>query len=294
MRNIQWIGGEYPQTILMNGGGLELSAADYEKQFNKQIDVSIELEEKVDGLEKAKEIKATPISYQASSSSSNDQLPAPWQSKNIGAAPASGEVQFRGGKFFISGSGSDAIGKQQDSFNYVYREFEGDGSIIVKVNSVSGQSRVHFDFYGLMFRASLDDDAPMFSFAHTLFRTCAFYRQNKGQRGIGNHENGNNQVPIWLKIDRSGDDFTASFSLDKRSWTKQYSANVNLPKKLYIGMFSTSSKDENAAGAEFSDFEINGTPSIDKNKDAPGDSKTNEQSLPISKPRKTKKEIISI
>lgn len=294
MRNIQWIGGEYPQTILMNGGGLELSAADYEKQFNKQIDVSIELEEKVDGLEKAKEIKATPISYQASSNSSNNQLPIPWQSKNIGAAPASGEVQFRGGKFFISGSGSDAIGKQQDSFNYVYREFEGDGSIIVKVNSVSGQSRVHFDFYGLMFRASLDDDAPMFSFAHTLFRTCAFYRQNKGQRGIGNHENGNNQVPIWLKIDRSGDDFTASFSLDKRSWTKQYSANVNLPKKLYIGMFSTSSKDENAAGAEFSDFEINGTPSIDKNKDAPGDSKTNEQSLPISKPRKTKKEIISI
>ena len=54
MRKMQWRGGKYPQTILMNGGGLELSAADYEKQFNDQIEVSIELEEKVDGLKKAK------------------------------------------------------------------------------------------------------------------------------------------------------------------------------------------------------------------------------------------------
>ncbi|WDE97598.1 acetylxylan esterase [Lentisphaera profundi] len=54
LRKMQWLGGKYPQTILMNGGGLELSASEYEKQFNDQIDVSIELEEKVDGLEKAK------------------------------------------------------------------------------------------------------------------------------------------------------------------------------------------------------------------------------------------------
>ena len=53
MRNMKWLGGQYPQTILMNGGGLELSASEYEKQFNDQIDVSIELEEKVDGLKKA-------------------------------------------------------------------------------------------------------------------------------------------------------------------------------------------------------------------------------------------------
>lgn len=56
MRNLQWVGGHYPKTILMNGGGVELSAADYEKQFNSQIGESIELEEKVDGLKKAKGI----------------------------------------------------------------------------------------------------------------------------------------------------------------------------------------------------------------------------------------------
>ncbi|MCH2204370.1 MAG: dienelactone hydrolase family protein [Lentisphaerales bacterium] len=54
LRNLQWIGGKYPATILMNGGGLELNPAEYEKQFSNQIDVSIELEEKVDGLKKAK------------------------------------------------------------------------------------------------------------------------------------------------------------------------------------------------------------------------------------------------
>jgi dienelactone hydrolase len=54
IRNLQWVGGKYPATILMNGGGLELNPEEYEKQFSNQIDVSIELEEKVDGLEKAK------------------------------------------------------------------------------------------------------------------------------------------------------------------------------------------------------------------------------------------------
>ena len=49
---MRWIGGEYPKTILMNGGGLELSAAEYEQQFNNQIDVSIVLEEKIDGVKK--------------------------------------------------------------------------------------------------------------------------------------------------------------------------------------------------------------------------------------------------
>jgi hypothetical protein len=38
----------------MNGGGLELSAAQYEQQFNSQIAVSIDLEESIDGLKKAK------------------------------------------------------------------------------------------------------------------------------------------------------------------------------------------------------------------------------------------------
>ena len=63
--------------------------------------------------------------------------------------------------------------------------------------------------------ASLDDDAPMFSFAHTLFRTCAFYRQNKGQRGIGNHENGNE---MFLKNGRFG------------PYVKYGKAFVSLPK----------------------------------------------------------------
>ncbi len=53
LRRLQWLGGEYPQTILMNGGGLELTADQYQQQFNNQIDVSIELEETIDGVKKA-------------------------------------------------------------------------------------------------------------------------------------------------------------------------------------------------------------------------------------------------
>jgi cephalosporin-C deacetylase-like acetyl esterase len=51
LRKLRWVGGEYPRSILMPGGGVELGAADYARQFQSQIDVSIELEKTVDGRE---------------------------------------------------------------------------------------------------------------------------------------------------------------------------------------------------------------------------------------------------
>lgn len=53
MRHLRWVGGEYPHTILMNGGGLELSPAEYRQRFNRQIEVSVDLEEEIDGVKKA-------------------------------------------------------------------------------------------------------------------------------------------------------------------------------------------------------------------------------------------------
>lgn len=60
IRNLKWVGGKYPKTILMNGGGLDLSPEEYEKQFNEQIDVSLEIEKNVDGVKKAKDVTTEP------------------------------------------------------------------------------------------------------------------------------------------------------------------------------------------------------------------------------------------
>ena len=47
-KNLRWVGGEYPRNIIMPGGGVQLDPAAYQKQFQSQIDKSIELEKKVD------------------------------------------------------------------------------------------------------------------------------------------------------------------------------------------------------------------------------------------------------
>ena len=154
-----------------------------------------------------------------------------------------------------------------------------------KIKSINaGGQRVHFDFYGLMFRETLDDNSPMFAFSHCLYSSFVAHRSLKGSMGIGNYEKGAgyNKMPIWLKITRSGNTFTAYYSLDNSTWTKQYSADVNLPSKVYIGMFATSSKNDQAFGAEFTDFQING--SVPK-------SENNTQSTKTTKP---KKEVIEI
>jgi hypothetical protein len=44
LRHLRWVGGTYPETILTPGGGVNLDPAAYARQFQSQIDQSIELE----------------------------------------------------------------------------------------------------------------------------------------------------------------------------------------------------------------------------------------------------------
>ena len=44
MKNLRWIGGEYPRNIIMPGGGIQVDPVAYQKQFQAQIDKSVELE----------------------------------------------------------------------------------------------------------------------------------------------------------------------------------------------------------------------------------------------------------
>ncbi len=46
LRNLRWIGGEYPRNIVMPGGGIQVDPAAYQKQFQAQIDKSVELEKR--------------------------------------------------------------------------------------------------------------------------------------------------------------------------------------------------------------------------------------------------------
>ena len=50
MKNLRWIGGEYPRNIIMPGGGIQVDPAAYQKQFQAQIDKSIELEKQADQI----------------------------------------------------------------------------------------------------------------------------------------------------------------------------------------------------------------------------------------------------
>lgn len=48
LRNLRWVGGTYPRTVLMPGGDLQLDEKAYARQFQSQIDKSIELEQRID------------------------------------------------------------------------------------------------------------------------------------------------------------------------------------------------------------------------------------------------------
>lgn len=59
----------------------------------------------------------------------------------------------------------------------------------------------------------------------------------------------------WLKLDRQGDNVTASYSHDRREWTEAKQAAVEFPKKVQIGVAAVNSSDAPFT-VEFEDFKV--------------------------------------
>src|SRR5262249_12704473 len=127
-----------------------------------------------------------------------------------------------------------------DRFHFVYQPLSGDGTIVARVVSVTGPSPVA----GLMIREGLDSTAKQVALGTACSGSSyvtAVWRSTPGVYTTP-HVIGVLPTSCWLKLTRSGDVFTMSYSADGVTWPTYYtySQTVSMAQNVYIGLVMNS------------------------------------------------------
>jgi hypothetical protein len=181
-------------------------------------------------------------------------------------------VETAPGQYKVSSNSGDVWGTS-DNFRFVYKQLTGDGSISAKVIAITDATAV-WAKAGVMIRNTLGENSMYaFMFPTPDGRRAFQNRPTTGGSAVSAHSNtGAITFPLWVKVERKGNQFTASYSTDGKTWTVQPATEntgadrspnpqgIAMASTVYVGLAVASNNA--AAGAcigQFSDVVTTGT-----------------------------------
>jgi hypothetical protein len=173
--------------------------------------------------------------------------PNSWLDTDVGAPLPAGSATFASGLFTVNGSGADIFGTS-DQFNYVYQPTTGNGTIIARVTSqsITGSSNSKA---GIIWKASTTSGSP-----YILIETGPTGAVKVQYNFTGSITTSTYTFPnLWMKLVRSGSNFSAFVSPDGVTWTS-FLANKSLPTipvAATVGIFECSHKPGTLGTATF-------------------------------------------
>lgn len=190
-----------------------------------------------------------------STNSNADELPDYWSNTSTGGA-FGGSAGFENGHFFISGSGffNDNI----NGSHLIYQEMEGDGEII---GQIIATPKNNTSFHGLIMRETLGNGSKyaMAKFARNKRRVSFVGRTSNGEDLIDitvGDDSTEIDIPVWLKLERSGDLFTVSSSTDGVSFSESHSELITMGPNVFIGMIAFSNSDNKLSQGTWRDVAV--------------------------------------
>ncbi len=165
-------------------------------------------------------------------------LPPTWTNADVGAPGRAGSADYADRLFTVRGSGS-GIGGASDSFQFTHQSAVSNGQVITRVtgfDATGSGARA-----GLMFRDSTAADSPYVMLTLTPSAGVRWeYRTTSGAAATL-AATASGSAPLWLKIVRSGNTFTAFTGSDGVVWSQVgTSMNVPLSSSALSGLVSTS------------------------------------------------------
>lgn len=147
----------------------------------------------------------------------NSSLPTGWSNSNIGSPGQSGSSTQNSGEWIVTGGGTDIAGTS-DSFNFANTSYAGSGAVIAKVESIQNTNATAKA--GVMFRASTAANAVEASVVVTPSGTIVFQRRTAAGGTIATTQVTGQTAPKWVRLTRSGSNFSAHYSNDGNTWTQ--------------------------------------------------------------------------
>jgi len=168
--------------------------------------------------------------------------------------------------YAMTGSGAD-IGGSSDEFHYAFKQLTGEGSITVKVDSITETHS--WAKAGVMIRETLEADSLYAMVVVTPSGRVAFgFRSTLGLDSHSTHTATDAiTLPHWIRLTRSGNNlFSAEHSVDGINWVPVESSdpgdpsawNVLMKPDVYIGLAVSAHDDEAVCEATFSNVTVTG------------------------------------
>jgi regulation of enolase protein 1 (concanavalin A-like superfamily) len=175
----------------------------------------------------------------------------PWTGSAIGAG--SGAVLSSDGTVMsVQGQGADIWGAA-DAFFYVHSTWHGDVTLTARVRGLTNTNA--WAKAGVMVRESLAANSKHVMAIVSPGKGIAMqYRATTGGASASVGIAG--AAPVWLRITRRGDAFTAYSSTDFVTWTTIGTVTVPMSIDVYIGLPVTSHNASSATTASFEDISI--------------------------------------
>ena len=185
------------------------------------------------------------------------QLPAPWQSQDIGQASSQTGAIYSNGVFSVTGIGAD-IWNISDAFRFVYLPVPGNCTIIARVASV--QNIDPWSKAGVIVRASLSANAANALIAVTPGNGVTWQYRSSAGGGSVNPATTVSSAPYWVKLVRSGNTFTGYFSPNGATWTQLGSTTISMSSTAYVGLAVTAHNNSSLCAATFDNVTAPGWP----------------------------------
>ena len=229
---------------------------------------------------------AAPATYTANYDTAQTAMPAGWQSTDIGAPITAGTADYAPSSqsFYLDGAGADEYGANDQS-HFVYQTMTGDGSIVARVRYQSNSSP--WAKAGLMIRQStvaganfvdalvapdVSPSTPDVNGAGCDADGClsplppvvpavghGVRMQYTGSHSATGATLAGFTAPNkWLKLTKSGSNFTSYESSDGTHWTQIGTATLSMTGPVDVGLFDTSHNIGQVSTAAFDNVQVIG------------------------------------
>ncbi len=174
-------------------------------------------------------------------------------SQDIGSVSVAGSAKVdASGRFTLTTTGSDIWGRE-DAFHFVYYRLSGDGAIIARVNGI--ESTDPYAKAGIMIRDTLGPDSRNTFLTSTLERSVSLQRRFAAGEFTYDSTRWGRPMPVWLKLEREGDQIRSFYSRNGSNWRPLTSITVSFAEETYVGLAVAG---DHSTTARFDSVEIPG------------------------------------